>query len=276
LVTCSKTRELAPEFFINKGDYDLSYLPRDNSPAITNNDISDIIRLFTVPYSDCHPSTITNSELHSTNTCDQYYQAIQNSCQINRDINVFSSYTYSCTKDLVYSNKACNKTLTIACDGDNGQCDAGGINLTSIASDMAWNYNYPILTISSIGDNYWSQWGGDGGSCAYHRSINFDIRNIDDVTLFNLRSVAYDDQMLLKINGIQIFVGPDGSLQGCRELWRTWTSDPNVNLIPYLRNGINTIEMEVRVGGGGEAWIKIEARQRCCQHPREVWTEVCS
>jgi hypothetical protein len=264
---------IAKSAFDNKGDYDLSYLPKDTSSPF---DVSDIIKLFTGSYSDCQPTTTTNSGLTTTNTCDQYYQAIQNSCQINRNIDVFSSYTYSCTKDLIYKNKACQKTLTIACDDNNGQCDAGGINLKSIASDMAWNYHYPILTIGSIGDNYWSQWGGTVNGCDYRRSISFDIRNVNDVTLFNLRSLAYDDQMSLAINGTQIFIGPYGSISGCREYSRTWTANPNIDLIPYLKNGANTIEIRVLVGGRGEAWLNIEARQRCCNNPREVWTEVCS
>ena len=263
---------IAKSAFDNKGDYDLSYLSRDTSSPF---DVSDIIKLFTGAYSDCQPTTTTNAGLSTINVCDQYYQAIQNSCQVNRQIDVFSSFTYSCTKDLVYSNKPCNKTLTIACDDNDGQCDAGGISLNSIQSDMLWNYRYPILTIGSIGDNYWGEWGGNLSRCEYLRSTSFNIRNVADVTVFNLRSLYYDDQMEVKINGTRIFIGPYGSISGCREYGRTWSATPNIDLIPYLKNGVNTIEMRVLVGGRGEAWINIEARQRCCTNPREVWTEVC-
>ena len=247
----------------------------------------EVLKMFTTNYSDCKPVTITSSEFE-TRTCDDFDEMTGGVCEVPQEVHVKAEHNYNCLRSRQTEGRICDRSLSIVCEDNNGQCDAGGINLTSIASDMVWNYHYPILTIGSIGDDYWRQWGGDSdietrdrwgrvsySRCSYHRSISFDVRNVNDVTLFNLRSVSYDDQMEVKINGSRIFIGPNSSLQGCAEYGRTWTSDPNVNLIPYLRDGINTIEMEVRVGGGGEAWIKIEARQRCCNNPREVWTEVC-
>jgi hypothetical protein len=254
---------VATSAFNNRGDYDLSDLPRDHSPAITNIDVSDIIRLFTIPYSDCHPST-TNSELHTINTCDQYYQATQNSCQINRDINVFSSYTYSCTKDLIYSNKACNKILTIACDGDNGECDAGGVNLISktisgnfggpLASSIGWNYNYPLIAINM----YWL--GPDIGHkwVSVNSNVDFNIRDISDIKMFYLRSITNrDGNIAVKLNNIRV--------------------SNNQDLIPYLRNGSNKIEVFINNALDGiSSNLSIEVHQRCCTNPREIWTEFCS
>ena len=252
---------VATSAFNNKGDYDLSDLPRDNSPAITNNDISDIIRLFTVPYSDCHPSA-TNSELHTINTCDQYYQVTQNSCQINRDINVFSSFTYSCSKNLVYSNRTCNKTLTISCGSDDGDCDSGGINLVSKAitspdggpraRSIDWSYSYPFITINT----YWV--GADIGHMMGYVSanVNFNIINISDIKIFNLRSINYNrSSFSVKLNDIPV--------------------SGNQDLIPYLRNGSNVIQISHTAMDVASSSLRIEARQKCCVNPQEVWTEVC-
>lgn len=234
----------------------------------------EVMRMFTTNYSDCKPVTISSSEFE-TRTCDDFDEMTGGICEVPQEVDVEAEHNYNCLRSRQTVGRICDRSLSIVCEDNNGQCDAGGINLTSIDSDMAWNYHYPILTIGSIGDNYWSQWGGTVNGCDYRRSISFDIRNVNDVTLFNLRSLAYDDQMSIAINGTQIFIGPYGSISGCREYSRTWTANPNIDLIPYLRNGINTIEMRVLVGGRGEAWLNIEARQRCCNNPKEVWTEVC-
>ena len=269
-----------PKIPVNLNDPYLSKAKPEHVKS--SSEYQEIVKMFTSNYSDCKPVTINSSD-SEIRTCDEFDEMTGGICEVPQEVEVKAEHNYSCLRSRHTEGRICDRSLSIVCDNNNGECDAGGINLTSIASDMAWNYNYPILTIGSIGDNYWSQGGGDTPinqwwgtyNCSYHRSISFDIRNVNDVTLFNLRSVAYDDQMEIKINGNRIFIGPNGSLNGCREYERTWTSNPNVNLIPYLKNGINTIELEVRVGGRGEAWIKIEARQRCCNNPREAWTEVC-
>lgn len=270
----SATGQIVTSAFNNQGDYDLSYLAKNNT---STTDVSDIINFFTKSYSGCEPVTNQNGTRSVTKTCDQYYQANIGNCQTKRVVEVASNYTYSCTKELAYKSKNCQKTLTIKCDNkDSSECNAAGIVLNSIESDMAWNYSYPTLTIGTIGDNYWTQSGGANNSCDYRRTINFNIRDIKEISVFNLASIAYDDQISLTINGVPIFTGPHNPIAGCREYGRTWTANPNLNLIPYLKNGSNLIEIRVLVGGKGEAWIKIDVKQNCCINPQEVWTEVCS
>ncbi len=250
---------IAKSAFDNKGDYDLSYLPKDTSSPF---DVSDIIKLFTGSYSDCQPTTTTNSGLTTTNTCDQYYQATQNSCQINRNIDVFRSFTYSCTKDLIYTNKACQKTLTITCDDNNGECDAGGINLISKtitspdggprARNIDWNYSYPFISIGTywVGADVGHMWG------YVSASINFNIRDTSDIKVFNLRSISYNrGSFEVRLNNILV--------------------SSNQDLIPYLRSGTNTIQVNQVAMDVASSSLRIEVRQRCCVNPQEVWTEVC-
>lgn len=74
----------------------------------------------------------------------------------------------------------------------------------------------------------------------------------------------------------------NGSKYGRCERGTEWDSETilprvNVDLKPYLRNGENTIEMKIIVGGQGEGWLKIEARQQCCANNEweSSWEEFC-
>lgn len=74
----------------------------------------------------------------------------------------------------------------------------------------------------------------------------------------------------------------NGSKYGKCERGTEWDSESilprvNVNLKPYLKDGENTIEMKIIVGGEGEGWLRIEAKQQCCA-PGDwvsVWEEEC-
>ena len=60
------------------------------------------------------------------------------------------------------------------------------------------------------------------------------------------------------------------------ELSTSWNKALNVNLLPYLNEGSNTLWMRTVVAGGGEAAINIEARQwGNCTTWQESWTNTC-
>jgi hypothetical protein len=40
--------------------------------------------------------------------------------------------------------------------------------------------------------------------------------------------------------------------------------EPNIDLKPYLKEGENILKTRVIVGGVGEGWLQIRAKQNCC------------
>jgi hypothetical protein len=152
----SDNGKIAVSAFNNKGDYDLSYLPKDNSSTV---DVSDVISLFTKPYSDCQPITTTTGSSSTIKTCDQYYQPSQNSCQVIRDIEVASSYIYSCTKDLTYTNKTCTQNLNVtATAGTLTESNFGNPFVITYPLIFSSSYIYGNSIYSSSYDGYCSRY----------------------------------------------------------------------------------------------------------------------
>jgi hypothetical protein len=156
--------------------------------------------------------------------------------------------------------------------------------LSSIDTDMKWEYSNDHFILGTISDNYW------GGHCAtYDRSTKFEIKNVDKIHEFKIVEEGFDDYLWVKINGTSVFAGPDGgdklevverttggrrsrkyhvvyngsSDQAC-ERNTSWKRHHEIDLKPYLKNGQNEIFMRTIVSGGGESWIKIRAKQYCC------------
>lgn len=148
------------------------------------------------------------------------------------------------------------------------------ITLGTISSDTAFKYQYPELTIGTIGDKYWI------GQCEiYDRSTTFDIRDLAKVHEFKLKQVEFDDYFWIKINDHTVYVGPydgdrvevknegyrravstDGeNIKPC-DLGTNWNKAVDVDLKPYLKEGINEIWTRTVVGGHGNSWLKILAK----------------
>jgi hypothetical protein len=54
-----------------------------------------------------------------------------------------------------------------------------------------------------------------------------------------------------------------------------WMKDLDIDLRPYLKEGLNTISVRVIVSGMGEGWIKIAVKQHCCNSWKEEWVTDC-
>lgn len=184
----------------------------------------------------------------------------------------------------------CQRRLTPTCKRIK-ECDDGGIVVGSIKqNDMTFRYTYPELTIGTIADNYW------GGYCqVYDRTTTFKIRNLAKIKEFRISQVGFDDYLWIKVNGKTVYVGPyggdrvelkgDGYLRGVTtnghdhhscELKTDWNVVVNIDLRPYLRDDAeNEIWTRVVVAGRGEGWMKIIARQDCCDQWEDVWDGTC-
>jgi hypothetical protein len=224
----------------------------------------EVMTMFTTNYSDCKPVTISSSE-SETRTCDDFDEMTGGICEVAEEVEVKAEHNYNCLRSRQTEGRICDRSLSIACDSNDR-----GINLVSktitvgntpdIAS-INWSYDNQFILI----DTYCQAFPPTGSGSWYnillaHGIVNFNIENISNIKIFYLRSVSNrysNSRFTVTLNGISI--------------------SNNQDLIPYLRNGINTIEVDYlnQALTGLSSNLSIEVRQNCI-NPREVWTEVCS
>ncbi|HEY1043990.1 MAG TPA: hypothetical protein VGE60_09015 [Telluria sp.] len=223
-------------------------------------------------------------------------------CRVERVKNPATYITETCTETQTLENLSCKRVLKVACDPERDGCDQGGIVPNSWAGDMATSFtpdgagNY-ILQFGTIADNYWGGYGA-----VYDRNLTFDIRDVGLITRFALTRAAYDDWLMVKVNGTTVYVGPRGGdrldvVQQCAwtdwetgqcayysnvvqycatcfsgpELSTSWNFGLNIDVKPYLKNGSNTIFMRTVVAGGGEGAIQLTTRQLCPRNCYDQW-----
>lgn len=191
----------------------------------------------------------------------------------------------------------CARSLSVKCK-KKVECDLGGI-VKGKSKELFFNTDGGFFTIGTDADN------NLGGICAsHHLTASFEIAKKDLVTIFDLVHVKFDDYLELKLNGNIIYVGPDGGdfievkerpiqnrrgyIRKDKQVWNgqkwekcerseNWNREVKVDLKPYLKDGLNTIDMKIIVSGGGEGWLKINAKQQCCANNdwEETWEEIC-
>jgi len=230
------------------------------SAAIEDNPQS-VAGSITGEFSGCQSSTIGTPPQYAEETCVEWRESQLDTCQETLQL-------------------SCNRPI---------ECDAGGILMTSLNSDMQWDYTYPTLTLGANADNIWS------GYCAvFDRQTTFTIEDIDKVKEFTLVQAGFDDWIKIEVNGNLVYVGPYGgdrlevitsslfsrvqygpsNYGGC-ELGTSWNKTLNIDIKPYLQTGTNTIDMRVVVAGGGEGWMKFRATQYCDCEWSETWSNDC-
>ncbi|MDP2759777.1 MAG: hypothetical protein Q8O64_05140 [Sideroxyarcus sp.] len=182
----------------------------DTQPATcateTCNDYHEVTSNFC---STARQITVDQNHLYQ---CIEQMQTLSNaSCFIGQQIAVNTSYNYQCNQTVQgYETLKCRRSSSVTCTGGGDGCDQGGIVPNSWEGDMATTWlpdgagNY-ILQFGTIADNYWGGWGA-----AYDRNLTFEARDVNLITRFALTRAAYDDWLLVKINGTTVYVGPRG------------------------------------------------------------------
>lgn len=205
---------------------------------------------------------------------------------------------------------SCSNTLTVFCEAPTDGCDNGGIVPNSTQGDMRYWFGPGgggtyYLEFGTLADNYWSGYGA-----VFDRTLQFEIANKENITQFSLVQAAFDDWLLVKINGNTIYVGPRGGDRlevitktetyecgkdgnkicstkttlvqhgpndfGSAELAVSWNFGLSIDLKPYLVNGTNVIYTRTVVAGEGESFLKIAARMVCPPRCRDEWNNQCA
>ena len=131
-------------------------------------------------------------------------------CRVQRVTNPATYITETCTETQTLENLSCKRVLQVACDPALDGCDQGGIVPNSWSGDMSTSFtpdgagNY-ILQFGTIADNYWGGWGA-----VYDRNLAFDIKDVGLITRFALTRAAFDDWLMVQVNGTIVYVGPFG------------------------------------------------------------------
>ncbi|WHA04568.1 hypothetical protein N3Z17_04930 [Candidatus Bandiella numerosa] len=160
--------------------------------------------------------------------------------------------------------------------------DAGGMVQGSIDGNIFWRANYPNLYLGTIDKVR------DSGRChIIDKNINFIVKNKDIIKEFRVTNIQYSDWIRISVNGVQAYnsMGGDGPYWRERS-WhggygeftnlhsgsvvrtcntkRFYNTSPNVDLVPYLRDGNNTIRIELAFGNSGRLYVELRATQYCC------------
>jgi len=160
---------------------------------------------------------------------------------------------------------------------------------------FGWPYNF-------------TQAGGHGTQ--YDYKVNFRIDELETVSEFVLKEIGYDDFVRVTINGHQIFAGPfggdrlellrdktiydiragsifhlfpyygvviDGSeLVHCADQFEWRVVSTHIDLRRFLKEGENSLDIRLIVGGGGGIWLKFSAKVNACNSWNEIWEEQCT
>jgi len=223
----------------------------------------EVINMFVGNYEQCAPIDIaaTDSE---TRTCDFYEEREGGSCLVNQIVEVEAIYNYECNKTRNSRDKTCTKTPTLTCLAFNNNCSTAQIFTVTNGNGI---YSYPNLSINIP---------RQGGSCTtLTKTMTFTIFDVSQISQFTFTNISYDDYASVKVNGTYLYNDVPATIpRGC-ERGRTWGASPNINVIPYLVNGNNQIEVRVLVGGMGQVYSSFVVQQKCCTSWQENWGEVC-
>ncbi len=109
----------------------------------------------------------------------------------------------------------------------------------------------------------------------YYSNLTFNVQNVRAIDYFQITQLAYDDYVLIKVNGKKVLSGPwnfntlsysngqaliDGTSQGDQKGFRD--NNFNFSLVPYLVEGTNTIEIKVVVYDVGTMAYLIEYKMK--------------
>lgn len=191
-------------------------------------------------------------------------------------------------------NVVCEKTLSVNCRRlEDCGYDAGGIVGGSIDGNIYWKANYPSLYLGTIDKVR------DSGRChLMDKNINFTVKDRSAVKEFRVTNIQYSDWIRISVNGVQVHndTGGNGSFSRKRS-WhggygeftdlysgsvtktcntkRFYNTNPNVNLLPHLRDGNNTIRIELAFGNSGRLYVELRATQYCCREFNDKWEKRC-
>lgn len=216
-------------------------------------------------YSDCEQKGGDDLIAKEKFTCDEYQQITDKKCKIGRIVEVDAKHSYQCKRKRVSENKVCSKSLNVTCQIQYKA--APELIIPDKSSTISWMYNYPSLILDTSDRAVHSS--RDNEDYVDHSDLRtrrfiFHIKDKQFINVFRMVSFGFYLHITFYINGKYLHQREGGS--------RTYMNyDPNISLLPYLKEGYNYIEIKSYA-----PYVRFEidiAKNICIQ--KETWNEVC-
>ncbi|MDA0938778.1 MAG: hypothetical protein O3C05_00595 [Proteobacteria bacterium] len=287
--------ELIEKGFMNREDYDTDALRKDlNTAKDAQKNPERYIGDLLSQSKECEQINKEDITSKTKETCDEYVDWKDNNCKVGQVVKVDAKHDYKCRVTREKREGVCNKKLRAWCDGGVRDCgyDAGGMVQGSIDGNIFWRANYPNLYLGTIDKVR------DSGRChIIDKNINFIVKNKDSIKELRVTNIQYSDWIRISVNGVQAYnsmggEGPywrerswhggygeftnlhSGSIVKTCNTKRFYNTNPNVDLVPYVRDGNNTIRIELAFGNSGRLYVELRATQYCCT-VKEEWDDEC-
>lgn len=162
-------------------------------------------------FTACQTTTTSTSPTYTTEVCNEYLSTTTNMCTVGRNVVVDARSNFQCNETAnAFETLKCRRSSSVTCAGGGDGCDRGGIVPNSWAGDMNTTWlpddagNY-ILQFGTIADNYWC-----GYAITQDRTLTFSISDVALISRFALTRAAFDDWILVEVNGTIVYIGPYG------------------------------------------------------------------
>lgn len=219
------------------------------------------------------------------------------SCAVTSNVTVGTTYNYACqTKRFTEASSTCSNKLTVTCDPVQNNCDP--------ATVMSYGAAPPGMTFGSSLDLATGdfllvlQSAGALAEGTHDKTWSFNVSDLPRVNKFFLDLLTFEDWIWVQINGTTIHLGPygmgfkiealpgpsglevfcDATATPCGplELNTSWVRNPNIDLVPFLLPGANSITIRTIVGGTGSTLLRIRGRAQCPAVCTDTWDNTCA
>lgn len=207
-----------------------------------------------------------------------------------------------CSYEREKSMEYCSRTKIMSCQSKIACQTEAQVPIKNISSS-----NWPVTTslnniqIRSGNDNHLS-------SGYYESELSFNISDVENVRSFYIDYVSLDDMLSMHVNNNFVYYAMDEAIRTSENRWpvgyhkqapgqsgflqpsgvilsdghihnndygQTITTQ-NINILPYLNDGLNTVTLRLGVRGGGEADVRFKYEAYCGCNWTETWEEVCN
>jgi hypothetical protein len=128
-------------------------------------------------------------------------------CSVGNLMNMDAAQTYQCgLKPENRETVPCETTRMVSLEDKCLDQAITGVQADMESSLTAKGGGEYLLTFGRKGRGYWN--GGEG--TVFDRTLTFTINNLQAIGVFSAFKVEYDDWLQIKVNGVQVFNGPNG------------------------------------------------------------------
>jgi hypothetical protein len=140
------------------------------------------------------------------------------------------------------------------------------------------------LEFGTFEDNYWSGDSKNNGQTSfgnlYERRMSFELGETENISEFILTDLSFDDWLSVTVNDHVVYVGPysgdrlefnfnTGAVQygankySSAELSTSWVKTESIDVLKFLKAGVNIVKTKTIVAGYGESAIRFQYKMNC-------------